>query len=267
MQSDSLEFAIDVAQRAGSKLLTYHRQSMDAMWTGRNHFKTQADEEIDILAHTMVNLRYPDHGWYSEEGGFRWEGSADCWVVDALDGTINFLTGWSDHFAFCIAHCFASYADIGVVNAPLRKEFYAAEKGKGAFLNGKPISVSPLTEINKVLMWIGSGKHNRDAHIPYLKRLMQPDGVALPMTTGCASVPLCLVASGVIHAFLATSLSPEDMAAAVVIIREAGGKVTNLNGDEWTLRDPSILAANPSLHEQLMELLKNEKEVICKSSW
>ncbi len=140
-----------------------------------------------------------------------------------------------------------------MINAPLRKELYSAEIGKGAFLNGEPIHVSNTVEISKVLMGIDSGKFNRDAHLPFFKRAMAKDGITCPFCTGCASVCLALVASGGLDAYLATSLNPEDMAAAVVIIREAGGKVTELKGKEWQLGDASILAANPNLHKNLSE--------------
>jgi myo-inositol-1(or 4)-monophosphatase len=202
---------------------------------------------------------FPAHGIHSEEGELLNSESQYRWVVDGVDGTIDLRTGYTDHFSFCIA-----LADmrrrrpiVGVVNAAARNggEFYSAADGEGAFCNDEPIHVSLLENVNQVLMGVDSGKHDRAAHLPYLEKLLGPDGISCPMSTGCASVPLCLVASGVLHAYLATSLEPEDMAAAVVIIREAGGKVTNLKGDEWRLGDGSILAANPVLHYNLIQLL------------
>ncbi|MCX6702381.1 MAG: hypothetical protein NTW60_00720 [Candidatus Wolfebacteria bacterium] len=213
------------------------------------------DDMNDKLARESIKRTFPAHNILSEEGDPHLVGSDFTWVVDGVDGTIGFATGYTDHFAFCAGLCEGSNPILGVVNAPKRAEFYSAEKGKGAFCNEQPIRVSTLTDLNKVLMGCDSGKHNRTAHLPYLEKLLGPNGITCPFMTGCASVPLCLVASGVIHAYMATSLNPEDMAAAVIIIREAGGKVTNREGKEWNLGDPSILAASPELHEKLMKFL------------
>lgn len=177
-------------------------------------------------------------------------------MIDSLDGTINFASGITDHFSFAAGLCEGRTPIVGVVNAPKRGELYSAEVGAGAFCNGKRIQVSELTDINNVLMVCDSGKFNRAAHVPYIDKLLGQNAVTCIFATGCATVPLCLVASGVMHAYLATSLAPEDMVAAVCIIREAGGKVTNRDGEEWKLGDPSILAANPAIHEKLVDFFR-----------
>jgi len=255
MQKDFLEFAIEVAAKAGDVLLKYHRLSLHAQWTTTHHFKTQADDENDRLAREAIREEFPGHGIHSEEGAPVNLGSWFRWYVDGVDGTIGFLSGYTDHFAFSMGLGDRGRPIVGVVNAVGRGELYTAKQGGGAFCNGNQIHVSDLEDLHRVLMGVDSGKHHRTAHLRYMERLLQPDGIACPMCTGCASVPLCLVASGVLHAYLATSLEPEDMAAAVILIREAGGLVTNLNGKEWQLGDGSILAANPVLHGKLLKLL------------
>ncbi len=248
-----LDFAVELAEKAGKNIMDYHGPALEREYTDRTHFKTLVDNKNDELARLAIHEQFPSHNILSEESS-PYKGESDfTWVVDGIDGTIGFSTGYTDHFSFSVGLCQKQTPVVGVVNVPKRGELYAAETGKSAFCNGKKIQVSGLTDINKVLMGCDYGKFNRIAHLPYIEKLLGPNGITCPFMTGCASVPLCLVASGVIHAYMATSLNPEDMAAAVVIIREAGGKVTNLKSEEWQLGDASILAANPVLHGKLCE--------------
>lgn len=251
MLSEYTKFAIEIATEAGKIIAGFYDRRLDQIWTGRSHFKTAADDASEALIRKMIHERYPSHNIWSEEGGRSDKGSPYTWVWDAVDGTIPMFTGISDHFSICGALFIEGAPILGVANAVKRGEIYVGEIGNGAYCNWKPIIVSEETEINRLLMGIDSGKGNRAAHIPFLERAYQPDGITCAFMSGCASVPLLLVASGAMHAYLATSLEPEDMAAAVPIIREAGGKVTNLKGEEWKLGDVSILAANPVLHEKL----------------
>ncbi len=260
-ESQYLAFAINTARAAGRLILNFHKRRLEPIWTSPTHFMTEADKASDALIQKELFKKFPDHNIYSEESGLLEKKSRYTWVIDAVDGTINLRTSLTDHFAVCIALCQSTTPIIGVVYAPKRGELFTggelftAEIGKGAFCNDEAIHVSGLTDIHQVLMGVDPGKHNRTKHLPYLEKLFSPEGITCAMTTGCASVPLVLVAKGVLHAYLATSLEPEDMAAAVCIIREAGGKVTNLEGKKWQLGDVSILAANPELHEKLFQFL------------
>jgi len=250
-----LAFATDVASQAGDLILDFRKRRLEKEWTSARHFKTAADDASDALMRHLIGERFSGHNILSEEGSPHMQGSPFTWVLDGVDGTIGFATGINNHFSVCVGLCENGVPVVGAVNAVGRGELYAAAKGVGAFLNGKPIRVSDCTEVNQVLMGIDSGKENKDSNIPYLVRLKASDGVSCAMMSGCASVPMVLVASGAMQAYLATSLAPEDMAAAVPIIREAGGKVTNLAGDEWILGDSSILAANLVLHGKLFEMV------------
>lgn len=251
-----LEFAVGVAKEAGEVVRSFYDRRMDQVWTGRTHFKTVADDASEELIRRRIHENYPDHNMWSEEGGKSNRGSRHTWVWDAVDGTIPMFFGISDHFAVCGALCDGPTPILGVGNVVRRGEIYSAQIGGGAYCNGRLIGVSNETEIGHVVMGIDSGKYSRDAHIPFLQKACGPGGIVAHLSSGCASVPLFLVASGNLHAYLATSLEPEDMAAAVPIIREAGGKVTNLKGEEWTLGDVSILAANPVLHGKLFKFFE-----------
>jgi len=252
--SEFLEFAVELAKNAGQVIMEFReKQRLERIYTSRTHFRTVVDEAVDKLLFERISQRFPDHGIYSEEGGGFLDTHRLTWVNDPVDGTINLWGGITDQVGVCISLCENKTPIVGMINAPFRKELYSAEINKGAFLNGAPIHVSKTTKINEVLMGIDSGKFDRAAHLPFFEKAMSKDGITCPFCTACASVCLALVASGGLDAYLATSLNPEDMAAAVVIIREAGGKVTNLKGEEWQLGNSSILAANPVLHQKLSD--------------
>lgn len=255
-----LPFAIEIAKKAGKVLLDFQKQkrNLDPTWKSPTNFKTAADDASDTLICNAIHKRFPEHAIYSEESGvFAKSSSEYLWIVDALDGTLGFTSDITDHFTVSIGLARGKKPIMGVLYAPKRKSLYAAYEGLGATCNGEPISVSFVEDINKVMMGIDSGKKKgmRASHLPYFRKLMRNDGITCAFTTACATVPLALVAEGRMHAYLATALEPEDMTAAVCIIREAGGKVTNLSGKNWEIDDMSILAANPVLHRKLMRFL------------
>ena len=259
-----IEFMIVLARGAGAIVMGYLRrgEQIEKNWISKTNFSTAADREVGEFLRNAVAREYPSYNVMSEEFSDLIEGSQYTWVFDELDGTIPFRTGM-DTFTTCLALCDGNMPIAGVVYAPKRKELYAAGQGLGAVMNGNRIDVSSETNVNHVLMGVDSGKatekdpNARRRKIPCLEKLLGPDGIACDLNFGCASMPLCFTACGVHQAYLATSLNPEDMAAAVIIIREAGGIVTNLKGEEWQLGDPSILAANPVLHGELLRLVKS----------
>ena len=259
---EHLDFMIALALEAGGVIMEYFDRGdlLEKEWISKTNFSTAADKKVGELLRKAVATYYPAYNVLSEEFPELKKGSQYTWVCDELDGTIPFRTGM-DTFTTCLALCDGMTPIAGVVYAPKRREIYIAGQGIGATMNGKLIAVSSETNINHVLMGIDSGKATkldsqaRCRKIPYLNRLLDADGIACDFNFGCASIPLCFTARGVHQAYMATSLQPEDMAAAVIIIREAGGRVTNLNGEEWQLGDASILAANPVLHQKLFDLL------------
>lgn len=265
--SSALTFAIEMGRDAG-RVLVEHQKTWHAKadrgrqtWTDVYHFKTEADDASDALMRARIRAVYPDHNILSEEGSPLMQGSRYTWVNDGVDGTIGYWSGINDHYAVCSALCEDDMPIIGVVNAVGRDhgngEFYHAAHDRGAFLNGQRIHVSNEEDVNRVLMGVDAGKRNRQSIIPLLERLDRDQGgVGCVMRHACASVPLVLVASGKMHAYLATALEPEDMAAAVIIIQEAGGVVTTRDGRPWKIGEPSILAANPVLHAKLLEMIE-----------
>lgn len=174
--------------------------------------------------------------------------------MDPLDGTLPYTFGISDHFSVSIALVKNTTPILGVIYAPKRKELYIAVQGHGAFCNGSRLRASTLNNLHQVMMGIDYGKLQRADILGYQKKLLAKEGVTATVSYGCATLPLSFVASGKLHGYCALKLEPWDMAAAVIINREAGAKVTNLNGTQWKLGDESILVANPKLHATLLSL-------------
>lgn len=257
MLSAYLAFAIETAQEAGKIIMRYHGNVHKLEWKERRHFKTIADDESDkFIRRTIIN-RFPDHSVYSEELDPRNKDSEWRWVVDPLDGTIPYTYGFTDHFSVSIGLVRGLTPVVGVIYAPKRNELYYGSQGGGAFCNGQAIHVSDVVDVQNVVMDLCVGNKKRTDGADVFAKFLHPQkGIMAHTCSACATVPLALTARGNLHAFLATELSPWDMVAAVVIIREAGGRVTDRNGSEWKLGDESVLAANPKLHTKLMKLLR-----------
>lgn len=249
-------FAIQIAREAGALVLNNQGRGHEFEWTTLTNFRTRIDKDSDALIRQAIIRNFPQHNIISEEDAPRDVGSTFTWVADSLDGTLPWAFGLNDWFAVCIALVRHKDPILGVVFAPKRNELYVGVYGQGAYLNDQPISVSKETNINHVLLGVDPGKINRIASLSYIEKLRGPDGITCDFSGGCASVPLSFVAAGRLHGYLATSLDPWDMAAAVAVVRAGGGKATNLAGKEWNLDDSSILAANPILHGNIFNFLK-----------
>ena len=257
-----------IALKAGWNITNSYRsfQARDPKWTSPRHYKTAVDDMNDQLASGAIETYFPDHNIWGEESGLKDKGSDYTWIIDGVDGTFCLIWDFADHTAFCIALYYKGMPLVGVVNAARRGEFYYAEAGGDAFLNGERITCSNVTELEKVSMAVNSGKHHTD-RLPPIRQKLDRVNVYPDLGTNCASVPICMTASGVIPAYLATSLEPEDMAAGAVINMAAGNVVTNLKGEPWTPlvreggklipTDEGILIANPTLHRKLLEVILN----------
>ena len=256
------EFAVQTALGAGRVLRGRHGEALGLEWKLVNNFKTEVDDVSDRFIRAAIEREFPDHGILSEEDDPKAARSEYTWVVDPLDGTIPYTRGISDHFSVCIALCRGRTPVVGVIHCPLRDggsgETYIAEERMGACANGKWISVSLDTDIHHAIVGLDPGKAPGRRRLPLdiESKLVGDDGVLCVSQHICASVSLALVASGKMNAYAATRLEPWDMAAAVVICRGAGAKVTDLAGKEWELGDESILVANPILHQKILTMLE-----------
>ncbi len=276
-----LEFAIETARLAGKFLMENFGSQHDPQWTAETketNFKIVMDKRSDDLIRTRIKQSFPEDDIYSEEAEDIDRGRVRSWTFDPIDGTEPYANHTSNNWSVAIALIENNNPVLGVVYMPQRQELYRAVSGNGAFCNDIPIKVSREISLNKVRMAVDGGKKLAgwyDAStLNILKNKIEPS-IAIPLAFGCASVPLCQVASGTpdprlptagkIEAYMGGALEPWDMAAEVPIIREAKGIVTNLSGREWRFSkykqgDPTILAANPVLHQILKDYLAPEIE-------
>lgn len=276
--SEELLFAVDVAQKAGAIVLDYWGKMQEIIWKSRTDFKTQADDASDKFIRESIARQYPNDSIYTEEAPAQVGNSGRAWICDPMDGTINMTRDLTDNTGVAIALVENDVPILGVNYFPKRDELYVAEMNKGAFLCNPPasvfgklkwrirrffvqetfpyqkrITVSDCTDINQVVMVSNHGKLNRHRVIPYIERLHSPKGVVVTFLWPSSVAALSFVATGQLDACIHMGSDPWDMASSVPIIREAGGKVTNLKGDEWKVDDDTMLAANPALHQLLFD--------------
>ncbi len=249
-----LEKVISVAKSAGAILAREfsHINKFDAK--GEHDIVTHADYESEALIMKELQAAYPEYSIITEESP-NIEGKTEyCWYIDPLDGTNNFITG-SPYFVVSIGLAYQDEIILGVVYNPISDELFYAEKGKGAFLNGGKISVSGRKDISGSLLAL--------AYAPEEDKIRQ--GIALLETfvlqcrrvviNFAPALDLCNIARGRIDALIDNGSTPEDHAAASLILTEAGGKLRNLDQPGWDVNRTGIIASNSLLHDQLLNQL------------
>ena len=223
-----------------------------------NDFVTEIDHASeDAIIDTLLTA-YPHHGMHAEESGTtRGNPKADhVWIIDPLDGTTNFLHA-IPHFAINIALQREGVIVAAVTYNPITNELFWAEKGKGCFVNDKRLRVAGRKHLDESVFGTGIPFLGHGQHARFLKELHQiSQRVAGVRRFGAASLDLAYVAAGRLDGFWERDLKPWDMAAGVLMITEAGGKVTNADGGDDIMGSGSICAANLELHPLLIEKLK-----------
>jgi len=223
---------------------------------GPADFVSAADRKAEkILQQELAKLR-PEFGFIMEEGGrVEAKDGKHYWIIDPLDGTTNFLHG-IPHFAISIGVRREDDLIAGLILDVVRDEVFWAEKGGGAFMNDHRLRVSARRKLPEALFATGIPFHGRPGHAPFLKEMTSVMGeVAGIRRMGAAALDLAYVAAGRYDGFWEAGLSPWDIAAGIVIVREAGGMVTDLAGGEKMLETGGIVAANDVLHTPLRKLL------------
>lgn len=250
-----LNFAIELALRAGSVLRAglAHERSVESK--GHADVVTDADKASEALIVAAIAGRFPDHAILAEEGGATDGASEYQWLVDPLDGTLNYLHG---NPVFCVSLGLLRRGELqlGVVYDPCRDELFAAERGGGARLNGRPMRVSSTPTLARSLLTTGfpynrfSDPDNNLREHDHL--IMRCQDVRRP---GSAALDLCAVAAGRCDAHWELGLSPWDVAAGALIVLEAGGTVSDWQGGPWRAGEPRMVASNGVIHDQLLREL------------
>lgn len=216
---------------------------------------TELDKEAEALIISILQKKYPGHDVLAEESGNRNSGSEYRWVIDPIDGTTNFARGLP---IFCVSIGLEHRGKIvlGVVYDPTRDELFTAELGKGAFLNGNPIHVSDASTLIESVLVTGFAYNVRSTreNIDHFQNFLLEARAVRRL--GSAALDLCYVAAGRLDGYWEMSLNPWDMAAGVLLVEEAGGKYSDLDGQPTTIHQKKILVSNGRIHEQMVEVLK-----------
>ena len=257
--------AQEIAREAGARLREFLAQGVETEYKGGVDLVTVADRTVEKLIRERLGEAFPEHGIYGEEGTReRMEGEFR-WYVDPLDGTTNFAHGFPH---FCVSLGLeqrpagtAPEQDgtltAAVIYDPMRDELFTAERGQGARLNGRPMRVSRIPDLAEALLATGFPSRKRHAspnvHF-YQEFTLRSHGVR---RAGSAALDLAYVACGRMEAFWEFNLNPWDTAAGILLVEEAGGRVTDFAGNPFRLDSREILASNGLIQGELVDLFRD----------
>lgn len=252
-----LNFAIDTAREAGQILLEKFGRKLHVTKKGDINLVTEADLASEAHIIEKIKSYYPKHSILAEESGEAIVIGGDTswkWIIDPLDGTTNFAHGYP---CFCVTLALEHNDEIviGVTFDPTRDELFAAEKGHGATLNGKPIRVSPTENLGDALIVTGfpyDFKKREDFARHLTAFLLNSRGVR---RDGSAAIDMAYVACGRFDGFWEEGLKPWDVAAGKLLIEEAGGYVTYYDASPFSIYKPPICASNGLIHSQMLDVL------------
>lgn len=222
-----------------------------------NDLVTEVDKHAEKAIIDIIKLHFPTHSVISEEVGELMQDSDYEWIIDPIDGTVN--------FAHAIPICCVSIGVrhkgqmiLGAVFNPIMKEFFFAEKGKGAYLNDMKISVSKKSDFKKACLVTGFPYKWPKSYVHPIKVFERFIMEGLPVRRlGSAAIDLCWVACGRFDGFWEYNLNPWDIAAGYLIVEEAGGKITNFDGDPYNVNDKETLATNGIIHDDMLKLIRS----------
>jgi len=252
-----LNIAVRAARRAGDIMIRQLNQleSLTVTEKSRNDFVSRVDEMAEAAIIEVVRDHYPDHAILAEESGAAGDNEYR-WIIDPLDGTTNYLHG-NPVFSVSIAVMHRRELQHAVVYDPLRQEIFTASRGDGAQLDGRRIRVSKQGTLRGSLIGTGfpyrMSEANMDVYLKMLRAVMlETAGVRRP---GSAALDLCYVAAGRVDGFWELGLKIWDIAAGALIIREAGGRISDLVGADTYLESGNVIAGTPKVYSALSKLI------------
>ena len=250
-----VQTAEEAARRAGHVLRAWSSK-FTVREKSRSNLVTEADEASQSAIFDFIHGRYPQHSFCGEEGLSIDRGDSHYrWVIDPLDGTTNYVHGFPYYCVSIGLECRGEMI-VGAVFDPIHDEMFLAARGEGASLNRRPIKCSGIGELGQSLL-IASLPVATNGHDEAVRRFL----TVLPLAqsvqrTGSAALNLANVAAGRVEGFWSTSLKPWDMAAGILLVEEAGGRISKIDGSPFRLEEPDLLATNGSdIHRQLLPIL------------
>jgi myo-inositol-1(or 4)-monophosphatase len=252
------DFLHEIVSAAGAISLDYRSRLEDIEIThkSRKDIVTEADIAVEDYLVGRIEERYPDHAILGEETGSHEGSSGYRWIIDPIDGTVSFVRGQA-YYSISIALEKDGEFVLGAVYAPVLDELFTAEKGEGAFLNGEPITVSKEDDLSLCLMATGFACMRYDSkrnNIAYFTKVMPQ--IADIRRCGSAAIDMCYVACGRVDGFWELELNIYDLAAGVLIAKEAGAEITDFSGDSVT-DYKEIVCTNALVHGKLVNILSD----------
>ena len=250
-----LDFSIELARAAGDVLKQYMAGEKQVELKGRANLVTIADKESEALMIRRIRERYPKHAILAEESGASGAGPSK-WIIDPLDGTTNFAHQYP-FFSVSIGFEQAGEILCGAVYDPWRDELFSGARGAGSFLNGQRLQVSGVARLGDGLLTTGFPYRVREKIAVVMSQfeafILESQAVR---RGGSAALDMCYTALGRCDGFWELDLHPWDTAAGLVILEEAGGRVTDFKGNPYSVYMKEILASNGKIHEELVEVLE-----------
>ena len=248
------QVAVRIVEDSGAEVLRFFRKSLAHNFKEDHSLLTEGDRSAHAMITEGLTKAFPDHSIVSEEGQTRVAGN-ELWVLDPIDGTSNFATG-VPHFAVSLAFVRNGIPEIGIVYAPAKGHVFVAERGSGSFFNGARIHVSNTGHLSaaRTLLDPGRKTESRKIHGRIIAAL-RAQGVEQE-GRWCAALDLCAVASGERDAFVHRGLNAWDIAAGVLLVEEAGGLVTDLQGNSKDIFQPGIIATNGNIHAEVTRIVR-----------
>jgi myo-inositol-1(or 4)-monophosphatase len=228
---------------------------------GIQNLVTEYDKAAEELIISTIHGRFPDHSFLAEESGSSGtENSSVVWIIDPLDGTVNFAHH-IPHFSVSIAASVNKEIISGVVCQPMLGELFVAEKGEGAFLNGRPLHVTSTSDFEHAILATGFPYNVHENPLKCVDRFCEMTKLGVPIRRlGSAAIDLAYVAAGRFDAYWEVSLHPWDMAAGKLLVEEAGGKVTHYDGTPHRIfHYDTLVASNGVLHQKMIASLRGDR--------
>ncbi|MBF0163095.1 MAG: inositol monophosphatase [Magnetococcales bacterium] len=256
--SPPMNIALRAAFKAGALAREWfdRRHELEVREKGKNDLVTSADLAVEEEIVFQLKKAYPKYGVLAEEKGGKLPTDRPCWIVDPIDGTLNFAHGLP-HFAISIALLEEGKLVSGLVHDPMRDETFVAERGRGAYLNDRRIRVTDRRSLQGALLATGFPHRRLDRLPGYLKAFESFFPlVADQRRLGSAALDLAYVAAGRYDGFWEMGLAPWDIAAGALLVREAGGMVSDFANEENFLISGNVVAAHNAVHDEMLALIR-----------
>lgn len=249
---DTLHIALEAVKKGSEKANLYFGRNPKVTIKPDNSPVTIADKEAEEAIKSYILSQLPNAQFLGEESGGNMEAD-DCWIIDPIDGTKNFMRG-IPLWAVLLAHYTNGICDVGVSYIPMLNDMCYAERGKGAFLNGEQIHVSQITKLSDAYF-----SHGESRYFTNTASLLDLSNQVLTQRAHGDATTYNNLAAGKIDIVVDARNHAWDAAPFTVIIEEAGGKVSNLKGEPWNIHDLDFVATNGLLHEQVIEILAQKQ--------